>query len=89
MERWAEGFPDRDGKLVIEFQTTFNSAFYNLHLWNGRADSLWAQAVADNENPLTTNGNRLHTAWLINELYGSTSTVSPNYPAGVALGSLS
>ncbi|HSS37909.1 MAG TPA: cytochrome-c peroxidase, partial [Polyangia bacterium] len=61
--------------------TTFNSAYYELHLWNGRADSLWAQAVADNENPLTTNGNRLHTAWLINDLYGAASTVSPNYPA--------
>jgi len=61
--------------------TTFNSAYYLLHLWNGRADSLWAQAVADNENPLTTNGNRLHTAWLIATLYGATSPVSPNYPA--------
>jgi cytochrome c peroxidase len=50
--------------------STFNSAFYNLHLWNGRADSLWAQAMADNENGLTTNGNRLHTAWLISDLYG-------------------
>ena len=60
--------------------TTFNSAYYLLHLWNGRIDSLWAQAVADNENPLTTNGNRLHTAWLINDLYGAGSTVSPNYP---------
>ncbi len=49
--------------------TTFNSAFYDLHLWNGRADSLWAQAVADNENGLTTNGNRLHTAWVIADLY--------------------
>jgi len=49
--------------------TTFNSAYYLLHLWNGRTDSLWAQAVADNENPLTTNGNRLHTAWLISDLY--------------------
>ncbi len=60
---------------------TFDSAFYPLHLWNGRIDSLWAQAVADNENPLTTNGNRLHTAWLINDHYGATSTASPNYPA--------
>jgi len=49
--------------------TTFNSAYYLLHLWNGRTDSLWAQAVADNENPLTTNGNRLRTAWLISDLY--------------------
>jgi cytochrome c peroxidase len=59
---------------------TFDSAFYSLHLWNGRIDSLWAQAVADNENPLTTNGNRLKTAWLINDHYGATSMASPNYP---------
>jgi hypothetical protein len=61
--------------------TTYNSAYYLLHLWNGRIDSLWAQAVADNENPLTTNGNRLHTAWLINDLYGANSTASTTYPA--------
>jgi cytochrome c peroxidase len=61
--------------------TTFNSAFYLLHLWNGRADSLWAQVVADNENGLTTNGNRLHTAWLISDLYGPTYTsVFADYP---------
>jgi cytochrome c peroxidase len=50
--------------------STFNSAFYLLHLWNGRADSLWAQAASDNENGLTTNGNRLRTAWLISDHYG-------------------
>jgi cytochrome c peroxidase len=61
--------------------STFNSAFYLLHLWNGRIDSLWAQAVADNENPLTTNGNRLRTAWLINDLYGPTyRQVFADYP---------
>jgi cytochrome c peroxidase len=49
--------------------STFNSAFFPLHLWNGRADSLWAQAASDNENGLTTNGNRLHTAWLIADHY--------------------
>src|SRR5580704_1899841 len=51
--------------------TTFNSAFYLLHLWNGRADSLWAQVVADNENSLTTNGNRLQTAWLVSDHYAA------------------
>jgi len=49
--------------------TTYNAQYYNIHLWNGRIDSLWAQAVADNENALTTNGNRLRTAWLLNDLY--------------------
>lgn len=48
---------------------TINSAYYKIQTWNGRLDSLWAQGVADNENGLTTNGNRLHTAWVINDLY--------------------
>src|SRR5579871_2084782 len=60
---------------------TFDSAFYTLHLWNGRIDSLWAQAVADNENPLTTNGNRLQTAWAIADLYADAyASVFADYP---------
>ncbi|MRI35497.1 hypothetical protein EOPP23_21290 [Endozoicomonas sp. OPT23] len=31
--RWCEGFPDRDKKLVIEFQTTFNSSFWEIYLY--------------------------------------------------------
>jgi hypothetical protein len=30
---WAEGFPDRDGKFVKEFQTTFNSSFWEIYLY--------------------------------------------------------
>lgn len=30
---WARGFEDRDGKFVEEFQTTFNSAFWELYLY--------------------------------------------------------
>jgi len=29
---WAKGFPDRDGKFVREFQTTFNGCFWELYL---------------------------------------------------------
>ncbi|MBX3427592.1 MAG: hypothetical protein KF688_18070 [Pirellulales bacterium] len=29
---WANGFVDRDGKFVTEFQTTFNSSFWELYL---------------------------------------------------------
>ncbi len=29
---WSEGFNDRDGKLVQEFQTSFNSSFWELYL---------------------------------------------------------
>lgn len=32
LSRWAEGFEDRDGKFVIEFQTTFESSFWELYL---------------------------------------------------------
>ncbi|NRQ56051.1 hypothetical protein [Brevibacillus sp. HD1.4A] len=33
IETWAEGFEDRDGKFITEFQTTFNSAFWELYLF--------------------------------------------------------
>src|SRR5262245_54077875 len=42
-----------------------NCAYQQLYGWNGRADSLWAQAFAVAESPTTMNGNRLHTAWVI------------------------
>lgn len=29
---WADGFPDRDGKFVQEFQRTFNSSFWEVYL---------------------------------------------------------
>lgn len=32
-ESWCEGFVDRDGKLVKEFQTTFNSTFWEIYLY--------------------------------------------------------
>jgi hypothetical protein len=32
LEKWADGFIDRDGKFVEEFQTTFNSCFWELYL---------------------------------------------------------
>lgn len=32
VNEWAKGFKDRDGKFVKEFQTTFNSSFWELYL---------------------------------------------------------
>jgi hypothetical protein len=32
LEEWAEGFVDRDGKFVNEFQTTFESSMWELYL---------------------------------------------------------
>jgi hypothetical protein len=31
--RWAKGFPDRDGKLIKEFQTSFNTVFWEIYLF--------------------------------------------------------
>jgi len=33
LSKWAEGFEDRDGKFVKEFQTTFNSSFWELYIF--------------------------------------------------------
>lgn len=33
IESWAEGFIDRDGKFVKEFQTRFNSCFWELYVF--------------------------------------------------------
>lgn len=32
LQQWCSGFEDRDGKFVHEFQTTFNSSFWELYL---------------------------------------------------------
>lgn len=32
VQAWSEAFPDRDNKFVKEFQTTFNSCFWELYL---------------------------------------------------------
>ena len=33
LDQWAKGFADRDGKFVKEFQTTFDSSFWELYLF--------------------------------------------------------
>lgn len=33
LNQWADGFVDRDGKFVREFQTTYNSSFWELYLF--------------------------------------------------------
>lgn len=33
LQRWADGLPDRDGKFVREFQTSFNSCFWEIYLY--------------------------------------------------------
>lgn|GEM_PF-1969423 len=33
LEQWTEGFHDRDGKFIKEFQSSFNSCFWELYLY--------------------------------------------------------
>jgi len=33
VQNWATDFPDRDGKFVQEFQTSFNSSFWEIYLY--------------------------------------------------------
>lgn len=33
IEQWAEGFQDRDGKILKEFQTTFHSTFWEFYIF--------------------------------------------------------
>ncbi len=33
LESWTEGFPNRDNKFVKEFQTTFNTCFWEIYLY--------------------------------------------------------
>jgi len=33
LNNWIKDFPDRDGKFVKEFQTTFNSSFWEIYLY--------------------------------------------------------
>ena len=33
IEQWAEGFQDRDGKILKEFQTSFHSTFWEFYIF--------------------------------------------------------
>ncbi len=58
------------GWFDVNAQPTLNAAFYNLSFWDGRVDSLWAQALAATEGGVSMNSSRLHVAWVISDLYG-------------------
>ncbi|MEA2700989.1 MAG: cytochrome c peroxidase [Myxococcales bacterium] len=57
------------GEFDVNAQPTINAAYYPLLFWNGRSDSLWAQALAANEGAVSMNSNRLHDAWVIADFY--------------------
>jgi cytochrome c peroxidase len=59
------------GWYDVNGQQTVNAAYYPLLYWNGRADSLWAQAAQVSESGVSMNGTRLNTFWVIVNNYRS------------------
>ena len=57
------------GEFDVNAQPTTNAAYYTLLFWNGRSDSLWAQAIAANEGAVSMNSTRLRDAWVIADFY--------------------
>ena len=53
------------GWYDVNGQQTLNAARFPLLYWNGRADSLWAQAAQVMESPVSMNGHRMKTFWVI------------------------
>lgn len=41
LQSWTNGFFDRDNKFVKEFQTTFNSSFWELYLFSLNFEFNW------------------------------------------------
>ncbi len=49
--------------------------------WNGRADSLWTQAAQVMESPVSMNGHRMKTFWVIVNHYRDAYGIFPEAPA--------
>jgi cytochrome c peroxidase len=58
------------GWYDVNGQQTFNAAHFPLLYWNGRSDSLWSQAAAVMESPVSMNGNRVAIVRTVAEKYG-------------------
>ena len=57
------------GWYDVNSQPTINAAYNTLFYWNGRVDSLWAQALAVTESGVSMNGTRLAVVWLMVDFY--------------------
>ena len=57
------------GWYDVNGEQTVNAAQYKLLYWNGRSDSLWAQAAAVMESGVSVNGTRLGIVWTVADKY--------------------
>ena len=66
-QNFTDGRPVAEGlgRGTRKAPTLVNSAYMRWLFWDGRADSLWAQAIEPLENPLEMGGNRLAIAHLV------------------------
>lgn len=64
---WSDGKPlgEATGKLERNTMTLWNAAYGRWFFWDGRADSLWAQALHPLEDAREHAGNRLAYAHLV------------------------
>ncbi|MEP6653315.1 MAG: cytochrome c peroxidase [Myxococcales bacterium] len=68
------------GWYDVNGQQTLNAARFPLLYWNGRADSLWAQAAQVMESAVSMNGHRMKTFWVIANHYRDAYAVFPEAP---------
>jgi cytochrome c peroxidase len=69
---FADALPTAKGVEVGTINTPTALASLNRwFFWDGRADSLWAQALGPLENPSETGGSRLHVAHRVRAAHGA------------------
>jgi cytochrome c peroxidase len=57
------------GPIGTNALSTYNTAYYDVLLWSGAVDSLWALNLFVTEFPAVMNSNRLLVAWRIADAY--------------------
>jgi cytochrome c peroxidase len=75
-QRAGSDFTSRPGHVSegagwydVNAQQVLNAGHYPLLYWNGRSDSLWAQAAAVMESDVSVNGNRMEIVRTVLEKY--------------------
>lgn len=70
---YADGLPVAEGvaKGRLNSPTIAGAAAQRWFFWDGRADSLWSQALGPLENPIETGGSRLHVAHRIKDAHAA------------------
>ena len=65
------------GWYDVNAQQTLNASRFPVLYWNGRTDTLWAQAAQVMESAVSMNGNRMKTFWVIATRYRASYQAAP------------